>query len=266
MTIGERIKARREALGMSVDDVAAELGKNRATIYRYENGEIKRMSVDVLKPLAEVLHTTPAYLMEWTDDPYDWDNDPDARMDQISSNIYDELDRLYDGDRPTIWRAWIDMQADAANEAAKMREAERKPVPIPPGFLPPPKMKKVPLIGDIACGDPITAEQNVADYLDVPEDVHCDFCLRCHGDSMIDAHIQDGDVVYIHCQPEVNDGEIAAVRIGDEATLKRVYYDGQNLTLMPCNSAYRPRTYSGPELDDIQIEGRMVGFMHHGSR
>lgn len=142
----------------------------------------------------------------------------------------------------------------------------QRPVPIPPGFLPPPKMKKVPLIGDIACGDPITAEQNVADYLDVPEDVHCDFCLRCHGDSMIDAHIQDGDVVYIHCQPEVNDGEIAAVRIGDEATLKRVYYDGQNLTLMPCNSAYRPRTYSGPELDDIQIEGRMVGFMHHGSR
>lgn len=145
-------------------------------------------------------------------------------------------------------------------------DTTRRAVSIPPGFLPPPKMKKVPLIGDIACGDPITAEQNVADYLDVPEDVQCDFCLRCHGDSMIDAHIQDGDVVYIHCQPEVNDGEIAAVRIGDEATLKRVYYDGQSLTLMPCNSAYRPRTYSGPELNEIHIEGRMVGFMHHGSR
>lgn len=142
----------------------------------------------------------------------------------------------------------------------------QRPVPIPPGFLPPPKMKKVPLIGDIACGDPITAEQNVVDYLDVPEDVHCDFCLRCHGDSMIDAHIQDGDVVYIHCQPEVHDGEIAAVRIGDEATLKRVYYDGQNLTLVPCNTAYRPKTYSGPDLDSIQIEGRMVGFTHWGSR
>ena len=160
----------------------------------------------------------------------------------------------------------VDMDYLLGRSDIERRTPIMPPVPIPPGFLPPPKMKKVPLIGDIACGDPITAEQNVADYLDVPEDVHCDFCLRCHGDSMIDAHIQDGDVVYIHCQPEVNDGEIAAVRVGDEATLKRVYYDGQNLTLMPCNSAYRPRTYSGPELDDIQIEGRMVGFMHHGSR
>lgn len=60
--------------------------------------------------------------------------------------------------------------------------------------------------------------------------------------------------------------EMAAVRIGDEATLKRVYYDGQNLTLVPCNTAYRPKTYSGPDLDSIQIEGRMVGFTHWGSR
>ncbi len=160
----------------------------------------------------------------------------------------------------------VDMDYLMGRSNIERRTPIMPPVPIPPGFLPPPKMKKVPLIGDIACGDPITAEQNVADYLDVPEDVHCDFCLRCHGDSMIDAHIQDGDVVYIHCQPEVNDGEIAAVRIGDEATLKRVYYDGQNLTLVPCNSAYRPRVYSGPDLDSIQIEGRMVGFTHWGSR
>lgn len=150
-------------------------------------------------------------------------------------------------------------------DAARPAET-RRPVVIPPGFEPVPRMVKKPLIGDIACGDPITAEQNVVDYVEVPEGVNCDFCLRCHGDSMIDAHIQDGDVVYIRCQPEVNDGEIAAVRIGEEATLKRVYYDGHSLTLMPCNTAYRPRTYSGPELNDIQIEGRMVGFTHWGSR
>ena len=133
---------------------------------------------------------------------------------------------------------------------------------VPPGFEPLPRMVKKPLIGDIACGEPITAEQNVADYVDVPETVHCDFCLRCHGDSMVDAGIQDNDVVYIRVQPEVEDGEIAAVRIGGEATLKRVYYDGQSLTLMPANSSYRPKTYSGPELENIRIEGKAVGFTH----
>ncbi|OUP26946.1 XRE family transcriptional regulator [Faecalibacterium sp. An192] len=133
---------------------------------------------------------------------------------------------------------------------------------VPPGFEPLPRMVKKPLIGDIACGEPITAEQNIADYVDVPESVHCDFCLRCHGDSMVDAGIRDNDVVYIRCQPEVEDGEIAAVRIGGEATLKRVYYDGQSLTLMPANSSYRPKTYSGPELENIRIEGKAVGFTH----
>ncbi len=136
------------------------------------------------------------------------------------------------------------------------------PSPIPPGFEPPPKMVKRPLIGDIACGDPITAEQNVQDMVDVPENISCDFCLRCHGDSMIDAGIHDHDVVYIKIQPTVDDGEIAAVRIGDEATLKRVYYDGNTITLVPANSAYRPRSYSGPELNDIQIEGKAVGYTH----
>lgn len=133
---------------------------------------------------------------------------------------------------------------------------------IPSGFEPLPKTVRRPLIGDIACGEPITAEQNVQEYVDVPEAVACDFCLRCHGDSMIDAGIRDNDIVYIRIQSEVEDGEIAAVRIGDEATLKRVYYDGSSLTLVPANSAYRPKTYAGPDLADIQIEGRAVGFTH----
>ena len=140
-------------------------------------------------------------------------------------------------------------------------DAQQKIV-IPPGFEPLPKMKKVPLIGDIACGEPITAEQNIVDYIYVPDDIRCDFALRCHGDSMIEAGVQDNDVVYIRIQPEVEDGEIAAVRIGDEATLKRVYYDGHSLILMPCNSRYRPMTYSGQELENIRIEGKAIGFFH----
>lgn len=133
---------------------------------------------------------------------------------------------------------------------------------VPPGFQPLPRMVKKPLIGSIACGEPILAEQNVEDYVDVPENVHCDFVLNCNGDSMIDAGISDGDQVYIRIQPEVENGEIAAVRIGDEATLKRVYWDGTSLMLMPANTKYAPKTYTGEQLNEIQIEGKAVGFTH----
>ena len=156
----------------------------------------------------------------------------------------------------------VDMDYLMGRSNVERKHPITPPATVPPGFEPLPRMVKKPLIGDIACGEPITAEQNVADYVDVPETVHCDFCLRCHGDSMVDAGIQDNDVVYIRIQPEVEDGEIAAVRIGGEATLKRVYYDGQSLTLMPANSSYRPKTYSGPELENIRIEGKAVGFTH----
>ena len=136
------------------------------------------------------------------------------------------------------------------------------PRPSPKGFEPMPKMKKVPLIGSIACGDPITAEQNIEKMVDVPENIRCDFSLTCHGDSMEGAGIHDRDLVYIRIQPEVENGEIAAVRIGEEATLKRVYYQNGTLTLMPANAAYAPMVYTGPELNDVQIEGKAVGWTH----
>lgn len=134
--------------------------------------------------------------------------------------------------------------------------------PIPPGFEPMPKMVKVPLIGSIACGTPILAEQNIEKLVDVPETIHCDFSLTCHGDSMVDAGIHDKDVVYIRIQPEVENGEIAAVRIDGEATLKRVYYSPGTLTLMPANMAYAPMIYTGSQLEDVHIEGKAVGWTH----
>lgn len=155
--------------------------------------------------------------------------------------------------------AWL-MGYDVPMEAERPTTAKQPT--IPPGFEPMPKMKKVPLVGSIACGDPITAEQNIEKMVDVPESIRCDFSLTCHGDSMIDAGIHDRDIVYIRIQPEVENGEIAAVRIGDEATLKRVYYSDDTLTLMPANPAYAPLVYSGPQLDEVQIEGRAVGWTH----
>ena len=141
-------------------------------------------------------------------------------------------------------------------------QPEPKKPTIPPGFEPMPKMKKVPLIGSIACGEPITAEQNIEKMVDVPEYIRCDFSLTCHGDSMVDAGIHDKDVVYIRIQPEVENGEIAAVRIDGEATLKRVYYNPGTLTLMPANPAYAPMIYTGSQLEEVHIEGKAVGWTH----
>ena len=141
-------------------------------------------------------------------------------------------------------------------------QPEPKKPTIPRGFEPMPKMKKIPLLGAIACGEPITAEQNIEKMVDVPENIRCDFSLTCHGDSMVDAGIHDKDVVYIRIQPEVENGEIAAVRIDGEATLKRVYYNPGTLTLMPANPAYAPMVYTGPQLEEVHIEGKAVGWTH----
>lgn len=136
--------------------------------------------------------------------------------------------------------------------------------PISSGFEPLPKTVKRPLVGSIACGEPITAEENIEDYVDVPEDAQCDFCLRCKGDSMIDAGIHDGDIVYIRIQPTVENGQIAAVRIDGEATLKRVFWNEgtQTLQLLAENRKYAPLVYTGHVLETVHIEGRAVGFTH----
>lgn len=134
------------------------------------------------------------------------------------------------------------------------------PHPIPKGFSPVPEMVQVPLIGSIACGTPILAEQNIKSYVGVPAAWHADFALECHGDSMAPT-ICDGDVVCIRSQPEVEQGQIAAVRIGEEATLKHCYYQNGVVQLIADNpSVCPPMVYTGPELEDIEIEGLAVGF------
>ena len=135
----------------------------------------------------------------------------------------------------------------------------QKPV-VPPGFMPMPEMVQVPLIGSIACGTPITAEQNIKSYVGVPAAWRADFALECHGDSMAPT-ICDGDVVCIRSQPEVEQGQIAAVRIGEEATLKHCYYQNGVVLLIADNpSVCPPMVYTGSDLDEIEVEGLAVGF------
>ena len=204
MNIGQRIKQRRVELGLSVDDIAEKIGKNRATVYRYESSEIEDLPTSILEPLAKALSTTPAYLMGWETD-----------------NIFSI-----------------------------------------PNIIPLPETKDIPLIGDIACGEPILAEENIEDYVKLNKDIDAEFALRCKGDSMTGARIRNGDIVFIHQQPDVENGEIAAVLIENEATLKKVYkYPEKDMVVLkPANPEYEDLIYVGGELINVRILGKAVAF------
>lgn len=126
-----------------------------------------------------------------------------------------------------------------------------------------PEFKKVPLLGSIACGEPILAEQNVEDYVSCELSSNADFALKCKGDSMINANIYDGDLVFIKQQPIVENGQIAAVLIGTEATLKRVYINDSSVTLLAENPNFPPLTYSKEDMNDVQIIGKAVAHLKY---
>ena len=134
-----------------------------------------------------------------------------------------------------------------------------------PNILPLPEMTAKPLIGTIACGTPILAVENIEDRVMVPKDIRCDFVLRCKGDSMINACIMDGSLVYVREQPDVENGDIAAVIIEDDsdchaATLKRVYKSAKSITLMPENNRYAPTVFTLDEMNRVRILGVVVAW------
>ncbi len=131
--------------------------------------------------------------------------------------------------------------------------------PIPPGFDPMPDMDTVPLVGRIACGTPITAEQNTEGMVCVPSSWRATFTLICRGSSM-EPRIHDGDLVAIRSQEIVETGEIAAVRIGEEATLKHVYLHDNFIELRPENPAFESIILTKEEMNTVVIEGKAVGL------
>lgn len=120
--------------------------------------------------------------------------------------------------------------------------------------------RRLPVLGNVACGEPIFATEETGYYVSVSSDISADFCLTARGDSMINARIFDGDILFVKQQDSVDDGEIAVVLIEDEATVKRVYFNREDgiLTLMPENPTYKPMRYMGRELDRIRILGKVV--------
>ena len=117
------------------------------------------------------------------------------------------------------------------------------------------ELKKVPLLGTIAAGKPILCDEHIELLLPCDANLNADFALRVHGDSMIDVSYFDGDIVFIHQQPVVEDGQIAAVRIDDSATLKRFYKIPGGCMLLPENAKYKAMTFTSDNCDDIAIIG-----------
>ena len=122
--------------------------------------------------------------------------------------------------------------------------------------------KRVPLLGEIACGEPIFCNEGRESYIAAGTDIKADFCLKARGDSMTGARIMDGDIVFIQKDAPIEDGQIYAVVIDDEATLKRVYYDAEDhmLQLVAENPAYKPLIYTGEKLDHVHILGKAIAF------
>ena len=204
MEKSERIRSRREALGMTQTELADALSTTKQNIYKYENGIISNIPSDKIEAMAEILKTTPAYLMGWEEE--------------------------------TV---------------------------LPPNIEPLGSMQKIPLVGQIACGTPILAEQNIDDYVDLPGHIRADFALTCKGESMIGAGIRTGDIVYIRKQEEVENGQIAAVMVGgDEATLKRVYTKPGVVQLVAENPNIAPAVFIGKEAEQIHIIGLAVAYTH----
>lgn len=169
--------------------------------------------------------------------------------------------------KPKQTRTYLIAQALNVNESWLMgfdsEPMDKVKRSLPQNLIPLKKLRSVPILGIIPCGEPVMAEQHFDGAVMLPEDVNADFALRCQGDSMIDVNIQDGDMVFIRETPIVENGEIAAVIIGEEATLKKVYFQEDTITLMPANSAYEPFVYKKEEMNEIRICGKAVAVLRH---
>ncbi len=214
--------------------------------------------------LAITLNVNEAWLMGYdiqSFDPYDYNSDPEKRISSIPEHIRQELQEKYPGNPQLQFNDYWDQSFDALSELNRLKQDYPDLFSeAPSNIIPLPKTRLVPMLGTIACGEPILAEENIEAYVSVNKDIPADFALKCKGDSMINARIFDGDIVYIRRQSDVDDGEIAAVLIDTEATLKRVRKLPNKLILSPCNPMYDDLIYTAEQLDSVRILGKAVAF------
>jgi len=208
--IGLRIEHRRKELGLTLDDVAQEIGVAKSTIQRYEKGTIEKIKLPVIEAISRVLHVRPD---------------------------------------------WICCKTDEMEEEPPISK-------FPSNIAPLPKMREWPVLGATACGTPLHREL-LDETVMAPDDIMADVVFKCVGNSMINARIFDGDAVFVRLQPEVENGQIGVVRIGDEYTLKRIYYHEDYMELRPENPTCKAIILRGNQLDsdNFEVVGLAVAFL-----
>lgn len=198
-----------------------------------------------LKKALEIRGITAAELSRAT-------NTPESVISQYKNGLYEPKQRRLQNFSEVLQVSipWL-MGADVPMD---IKDIENKLVPLE-------RIKKVPILGKIACGTPILAEENIEGYIILPDGVDATYALTCKGDSMIDAGINDGDTVFIKSQPDLENGEIGAVMVNEEATLKKVYKTKDVLTLAPANPSHEPLIFVKNEINQITILGKAVAFL-----
>lgn len=195
------LRTRRKELGLTLLQIADEMGVSEATVQRWESGNIKMLRHERIAKLAQILQVPPASLMGWN-------------------------------------------------------------AVLPDNITTIPKMRAWPILGATACGTPLHREA-LDETVFAPDDIKADVVFRCVGDSMINARIFDGDAVFIKTQPDVENGQIAVVRVGEEYTLKRVYVHEESVELRPENPMHKAIILRGESLspDNFEIVGLAVAFL-----
>jgi repressor LexA len=211
---------------MTQETLAQELRTSKQVISRYEKG-VRTPSIEIASRYAAFFGVSLDYLMGSTDRPEPNSQDPFAAIPGVRRGIENP------GARP---------------------DGIKNILPI--------RKKSIPFLGEIAAGVPIFADEQRDVYLAAEADIHCDFALRVKGDSMTGASICDGDIVFIRAQPDVMDGQIAAVSIDDEATLKRVYHARDAVTLVAENPRYAPMVFREEDARNVRILGLAVAVYH----
>lgn len=244
-TFASRLQELLDRSGMTRSQLATESGISRSSITHYLKGDWEAKQ-DAVYELARAGGVNPAWLMGFTDDPLDYD-DPD-----LVSSIPLSYVEGCDGDTEQAYKVMLAVDEDASNEP-----------PPSPDITPynPAKGHRIPILGRIAAGLPIYAEQNIEGYTITDLNGGAEyFALIVHGDSMNAIGINDGYRIIVRRQPEVENGEIAVVRVGEEdATVKRFYSTDSSITLMPqsTNPAHQPQLYDLSKTP-VEVLGKVV--------
>ena len=223
----DRFKQLRTERRLSQQNLADQLGFSKSSVNMYERGE-REPGLESMETIADYFNVDLDYLMGRSDIP--------NRNDWLKS-----------------------INKSVVVEPSQPQMKFDNIIPI--------STKRFPLLGDIACGKPIMANEEKELYVEAGTNIHADFCLKAKGDSMIGARIYDGDIVFIRKQEMVDDGEIAAVAVDDGVSIKRIKRlrapDGSVIftQLLSSNPAYDSIDIGGPDETRIaRILGRAVSF------